>query len=306
MTVEIVLRSPDNVHAAAIATHLPSDGGQPMDAATLQGYSQARRRQDRRRKFIRGTLGIAGLLLLWQAMSRYYQLELILPPPTVVLADVFETLLLIRPEPWLYGPSIYQHLLASFMRAIVGFALAAALAIPMGLLVGRSRTTREFLDPVIRLLYPIPGIAWIPLAILWFGLTDKAVVFVVFIAEFFALFFNTEAGARAINPVLIDAARCYGARGFTLVWRVILPATIPYIITGLRIALGGAWRMIVAAEMLAAKTGVGFVLMQARYQFRAADLMMAMILISLVGYGTERLIVRTLERKTIGKWEVNI
>ena len=164
---------------------------------------------------------------------------------------------------------------------------------------------REYLEPVIRLLYPIPGIAWIPLAILWFGLTDKAVIFVVFIAEFFALFFNTEAGARAINPVLIDAARCYGASGFTLIRRVILPATIPYIITGLRIALGGAWRMIVAAEMLAGKTGVGFVLMQARYQFRAADLMMAMILISVVGYGTEKLIIRTLERKTIGKWEVS-
>ena len=80
----------------------------------------------------------------------------------------------------------------------------AALAIPMGLLVGRHRGVREYLEPVIRLLYPIPGIAWIPLAILWFGLTDKAVVFVVFIAEFFALFFNTEAGARAINPLLID------------------------------------------------------------------------------------------------------
>jgi ABC-type nitrate/sulfonate/bicarbonate transport system permease component len=278
----------------------------PMDAATLAGYTRTRRGQDRRRKITRGAIGIGGLLLLWQAMSSYYQLALILPPPTTVFRDVFDTLLLIRPQPWLYGPSIYQHLLASFLRAIVGFILAAALAIPMGLLVGRHRAVREYLEPVIRLLYPIPGVAWIPLAILWFGLTDKAVVFVVFIAEFFALFFNTEAGARAINPLLIDAARCYGARGFTLAWRVILPATIPYIITGLRIALGGAWRMIVAAEMLAAKTGIGFVLMQARYQFRAADLMMAMILISVVGFGTERLIVRTLERRTIGKWEVNL
>jgi ABC-type nitrate/sulfonate/bicarbonate transport system permease component len=290
--------------SGARVLHLPADDA-TLDAATLEGYSKTRRTQARRRKLIRGTIGIAGLLLLWQAMSWYYNLALILPPPTVVLRDVIETLLLIRPQPWLYGPSIYQQLLASFMRAIAGFVLAAALAIPLGLLVGRNRTVREYLEPVIRLLYPIPGIAWIPLAILWFGLTDKAVIFVVFIAEFFAMFFNTEAGARAINPLLMDAARCYGATGFTLVRRVILPATIPYIITGLRIALGGAWRMIVAAEMLAAKTGVGFVLMQARYQFRAADLMMAMILISVVGYGTEKLIVRTLERKTIGKWEIS-
>jgi NitT/TauT family transport system permease protein len=276
-----------------------------FDPQTLHHYTRTRRNRERRRKIIRGAIGIATLLLLWQAMSAYYRLDLILPPPTVVIRDVIDTLLLMRPGPWLYGPNIYLQLLDSFMRAIVGFALAAALAIPMGLFIGRSETAREFTEPVIRLLYPIPGIAWIPLAILWFGLTYKAVVFVVFIAEFFALFFNTEAGARAINPVLIDAARCYGATGFTLVRRVILPATIPYIITGMRIALGGAWRMIVAAEMLAAKDGVGFVLMQARYQFRAADLMMAMILISIVGFGTERLIVRTLERRTTAKWDVN-
>ncbi len=276
-----------------------------LNAETLAAYTRARQIRERRRKILRAAIGIGGLLALWQAMSVYYDLDLILPPPTTVLADVFDTLLLRRPDPWLYGPNIYLHLLASFLRALTGFVLAAGLAIPTGLLVGRSQAVREFLEPVIRLLYPIPGIAWIPLAILWFGLTDKAVVFVVFIAEFFAMFFNTEAGARAINPVIIDAARCYGARGFTLVWRVILPASIPHIITGMRIALGGAWRMIVAAEMLAAKMGVGFVLMQARYQFRAADLMMAMILISVVGFGTEKLIVRTLERRTIGKWEVN-
>lgn len=276
-----------------------------LNAETLAAYTRARQIRDRRRKILRASIGIGGLLALWQAMSVYYDLDLILPPPTAVLADVFDTLLLRRPDPWLYGPNIYLHLLASFLRALTGFVLAAALAIPTGLLVGRNKAVREYLEPVIRLLYPIPGIAWIPLAILWFGLTDKAVVFVVFIAEFFAMFFNTEAGARAINPVIIDAARCYGARGFTLVWRVILPASIPHIITGMRIALGGAWRMIVAAEMLAAKMGVGFVLMQARYQFRAADLMMAMILISVVGFGTEKLIVRTLERRTIDKWEVN-
>jgi ABC-type nitrate/sulfonate/bicarbonate transport system permease component len=283
----------------------PKTSAVGFDGVALQNYARTRRNKERNQRIIRGAIGIITLLLLWQAMSSYYRLALILPPPTVVIRDVVDTLLLLRPGPWLYGPNIYQHLLDSFMRAIVGFALAAAVAIPMGLFIGRNQTAREFVEPVIRLLYPIPGIAWIPLAILWFGLTYKAVVFVVFIAEFFALFFNTEAGARAINPVIIDAARCYGASGFTLVRRVILPATIPHIITGMRIALGGAWRMIVAAEMLAAKDGVGFVLMQARYQFRAADLMMAMILISIVGFGTERLIVRTLERRTIAKWDVN-
>jgi ABC-type nitrate/sulfonate/bicarbonate transport system permease component len=131
-------------------------------------------------------------------------------------------------------------------------------------------------------------------------------VFVVFIAEFFPLYFNTEAGARNITPVVVDAGRCFGAKRLTLLRRVILPASIPYIITGMRIALGGAWRMIVAGEMLASQSGIGSVLTEARYQFRATDLMMAMVLISIVGYITERLIVGTLEKKTTERWEVKI
>jgi sulfonate transport system permease protein len=272
----------------------------------LNAYALARRRRERRRRIIRGAIGILVLLAVWQAMSVAYNLQLILPPPLTVARTIFNTLTLNYDQRWLYGPNIYEHLAASFVRAMSGFAIASALAIPLGLFVGRFRKVREYVDPVIRSLYPIPGIAWIPLAILWFGLGNTAVVFVVFIAEFFPLYFNTEAGARNINPILVDAARCFGARRLTLLRRVILPASIPYIITGMRIGLGGAWRMIVAGEMLASQSGIGSVLMESRYQFRANDLMMAMILISVVGYVTERLIVGTLENKTTEKWEVKV
>src|SRR5690242_4471933 len=244
--------------------------------AKLNAYGLARRRRERRRRMIRGAIGILVLIAIWQAMSVAYDLQLILPPPLAVARTIVDTLTL-STDRWLYGPNIYQHLAASFVRAISGFAIASAFAIPLGLLVGRFRSLREYVDPVIRSLYPIPGIAWIPLAILWFGLGNTAVIFVVFIAEFFPLYFNTEAGARNINPILIDAARCFGARRLTLVRRVILPASIPYIITGMRIALGGAWRMIVAGEMLASQAGIGSVLMESRYQPRATDRMMAMI-----------------------------
>jgi len=272
----------------------------------LSAYGKARRRRERIRKIVRGAIGIAVVLVLWHVMAVAYDLEQILPPPLSVLRTVINTLTLNYDQRWLYGPNIYEHLLSSFARAITGFALAAALAVPLGLIIGRFRAAREFVDPVIRSLYPIPGIAWIPLAILWFGLGNTAVVFVVFIAEFFPLYFNTEAGARNINPVLVDAARCYGAKRITLLRRVILPASAPYIITGMRIALGGAWRMIVAGEMLASQSGIGSILMESRYQFRATDLMMAMILISIVGYITERLIVGTLEKTTTERWEVKI
>ena len=292
--------------AIAPTTHgTTSSDDTPSVGEKLSAYARARRSRDRRRRIMRGTVGIAAVLLLWQIMAVAYNLQQILPPPLVVARTIFDTLTL-NYEHWLYGPNIYEHLAASLVRAVSGFAIAAALAIPLGLLVGRIRAVREFVDPVIRSLYPIPGIAWIPLAILWFGLGNTAVVFVVVIAEFFPLYFNTEAGARNINPIVVDAARCFGAKRLTLFRRVILPASIPYIITGMRIALGGAWRMIVAAEMLASESGIGSVLMESRFQFRASDLMMAMILISIVGYATERLIIGTLEKKTTEKWEVKI
>ena len=272
----------------------------------LTAYGRARRRRERLRKIFRGAVGVAVVLIAWQVMATAYDLELILPPPLSVARNIFNTLTLNYEQRWLYGPNIYEHLLSSFARAITGFSMAAMIAIPLGLFVGRFRTVREYVDPVIRSLYPIPGIAWIPLAILWFGLGNTAVIFVVFIAEFFPLYFNTEAGARNINPILVDAARCFGAKRLTLLRRVILPASIPYIITGMRIALGGAWRMIVAGEMLASQSGIGSVLMESRFQFRATDLMMAMILISVVGFITERLIVGTLEKKTTEKWEVRV
>ena len=278
----------------------------PGTEEKLTAYGRAKRQRERLRKVIRGAIGVAFVLVVWQVMAVAYNLQQILPPPLSVARNIFNTLTLNYEQRWLYGPNIYEHLLSSFARAITGFSIAAALAIPLGLFVGRFRTVREYVDPVIRSLYPIPGIAWIPLAILWFGLGNIAVIFVVFIAEFFPLYFNTEAGARNINPILVDAARCFGARRLTLLRRVILPASIPYIITGMRIALGGAWRMIVAGEMLASQSGIGSILMESRYQFRATDLMMAMILISIVGYITERLIVGTLEKKTTERWEVKV
>jgi ABC-type nitrate/sulfonate/bicarbonate transport system permease component len=104
--------------------------------------------------------------------------------------------------------------------------------------------------------------------------------------------------------VIIDAARCFGARGVSLFFRIVLPATVPFIITGLRIGLGGAWRMIVAGEMLASQDGIGYLLMESRFQFKAVDLMTAMILVAIVGYATEAIIVDTIEKRTLEKWEV--
>jgi taurine transport system permease protein len=289
--------------APVAASGIAPGAAAPAADPGFADYARAKRRRVRRRRIFRGAVGIAVVLLLWEWMSRAFDLELILPRPLAVIRNVFTTLMVAN-DPWLYGPNIYVHLEHSFVRAMIGFGLAALIAIPMGLVLGRLATLREFTLPIIKALYPVPGIAWIPIAILWFGLSDQAVVFVVFTTSFFPLFFNTEAGARQISPTILYAGRCFGAKGLTLFFRVILPATVPYITTGLRISLGTAWRMIVAGEMLASQDGIGFMLMESRFQFRAVDLMTAMILISVVGYLTEKLIVDTIEKRTTEKWEV--
>lgn len=271
--------------------------------AEFADYDRAKRRRANIRRVRRGATSVVMLLALWHFMAVAYNLQLILPTPISVVERIYGMLTL-DSHRWLYGPNVYVHLMESLRRLLMGFGLAAVVAIPVGLLVGRSVTLREYVEPIVKSLYPIPGIAWIPLAILWFGLGDTAVVFVVFMTAFFPMFFNAEAGARQINPLLVDAGRCFGAKGLSLFYRVILPATVPYITSGLRISLGGAWKMIVAGEMLASAEGIGFMLMEARFQFRAVDLMAAMILISIIGYLTEYLIVRLVEKKTTEKWEV--
>lgn len=270
---------------------------------SFEDYARKKKRRLRARRFVRGGTSIIILLVLWEVMSKAYDLELLLPRPLTVLDNLLTTILLGH-ERWLYGPNIYVHLQNSFFRAMTGFLLAAAVGIPLGLIIGRVTVIREFVLPIIKGVYPVPGIAWIPLAILWFGLSDTAVVFVVFMTAVFMVFFNTEAGARSISPVVLDAGRCFGARGPVMFFRVILPATFPYIITGLRVGLGTSWRMIVAGEMLASQEGIGFILMESRFLFRAVDLMTAMILISIIGYVTEKIIVGTIEKRTTEKWEV--
>ena len=138
--------------------------------AKLNAYGRAKRKRERIRKIFRGAVGIAAVLLIWQVMAVAYNLQQILPPPLAVARTIFNTLTLNYEQRWLYGPNIYEHLLSSFTRAITGFSIAAAARDSPRADRRAFRNVREYVDPVIRSLYPIPGIAWIPLAILWFGL----------------------------------------------------------------------------------------------------------------------------------------
>lgn len=262
---------------------------------------RAEQRRSRARKVMRAALGVAVTLLAWQGLAKAYNLEVILPPPLTVVKNTYNVLTL--HGPWQYGANMYAQVGMSLVRAMTGFALGIAAAMPLGILIGRVRWAREVIGPVFKIFYPIPSIAWVPLTILWFGLGAKAIIAMVALGVFFPVLYNVEAGARAVQPILIDAARCYGAKGFGLFRKVILPSSVPFLASGLRIGIGDAWRLVVAGEIVVGQSGVGYILNQSRFLFRTEDLITGMIAVAIIGYATERLVVGTLEKRTLEIWQ---
>ena len=197
---------------------------------------------------------------------------------------------------------IWKHSVASLYRVTWGFVLAAALAIPLGLWVGWSTAGFEALNPVVQGLRPISPIAWIPFSILWFGIGDGAGIFLIFYASFFPICVGTMAAVRNISRVHRRSAQNFGLHGVELFRRVVLPGALPQIITSLRIALGVAWLVIVAAEMVGMDSGLGYLINDARNMGKRYDLVAAtMILIGLIGIVLDHL-VRRLENFDEVRW----
>ena len=190
----------------------------------------------------------------------------------------------------------------SSMRVSQGFALAALIGVPMGLLIGWSRLFSQLVDPMVQSLRPIPITAWLPFSIALFGIRDIGSVFLIFLGGFYAIVVNTTQGARDVDKNLMRAARMMGASSWTLLLRVVLPAALPNIFTGIRIGMGIAWTAVVAAEMVAVKSGLGYVLWDAYYVGRMDIVLADMASIGMMGYLSDRLIVIT-ERRVL-RWRL--
>ena len=191
---------------------------------------------------------------------------------------------------------------ASVGRQIVGVVLAAIVGIPLGVALGSSRNARAALLPLCRLMYPIPGIAWIPLAILWFGIGFKSTVFVIFFSGIWPILFNTMTGVATLDGQYTDVARVYLAPRLFYVRRILIPGSLPYIITGIRLTYGVGWRVIVGAEMISSITGLGFMIDDARWQLRPDIMVAGMITIALIGWVMENWAFDWLERVTLERW----
>lgn len=197
---------------------------------------------------------------------------------------------------------LVQHVFSSLYRVAVGYLTAAALAIPLGICMGWFTAVFLALNPALQILRPISPIAWIPLAIIWFGIGDMAPIFLIFLASFFPIAINATAGVHTIDPQYIRAARNFGVSRLKLFRSVIIPAALPHIIVGMRVSLGVAWLVVVAAEMIALNTGLGYLIMDSRNAGNRYDLVVAgMVLIGVTGLLLD-LGMRRLERLKEVRW----
>jgi NitT/TauT family transport system permease protein len=190
-----------------------------------------------------------------------------------------------------FSSTILIHIWMSVTRVYGGFFLAALVGIPLGLMIGRMKILRQLLDPTINVLRPIPVTAWLPLSMIFFGLGPNAAIFLVFLGAFYPILLNTIFGVRSVDARLFEAASMLGCSGSAMFRQVVLPASLPAIFNGLRIAHGFAWILIVVGEMTGVPTGLGSVIMDGRTLSRTDLVITGMIVIGAMGFITDRIIV---------------
>lgn len=235
---------------------------------------------------------IAALLAIWQVAAGWQSVH-ILPGPLEVLdgiADLARHGLLLK------------YIVASLFRVTWGFVSAAVLAIPLGLAIGWRRRAELAFNPLVQIIRPISPLAWIPLAILWFGVGDLSAMFLIFVGSFFPLLLTAIGAVQSTPDVYVEAARNFGLSPTAFVFRVLYPAVIPKLLVGLRITMGIAWLVVVAAEMIAVNSGLGFLIVDARNAGNRYDLVVAgMVIIGIIGLLLD-LGMRSLERVKSFRW----
>ncbi len=195
---------------------------------------------------------------------------------------------------------LVDHIKVSLGRVAEGFAWGAGIAIAIGLAVGLSPLIDALLSPTIQAIRAIPSLAWVPLLILWLGIGDQPKITLVAIGVFFPVFTALVAGIKHIDRKLVEVGRAYGLRGPSLAWNIMLPAAAPSLLTGLRIGLAQGWLFLVAAELIGASTGLGFLLIDGQNTGRADIIVLSIVLLALLGKGTDMLLV-LLERRVL-RW----
>ena len=236
------------------------------------------------------------VLVIWYlASTRGWVDPRFVPSPITVVRALQE---------WMFGPvganpysgTWFAHAGNSTYRVLVGFLIAAATGVTIGSLIGWFRLVSDLVDPVIQILRPVPITAWVPFAVIFFGIRDGSAFFLIALGAFFPIVVNTAAGVAGTPKLLVRAARMLGIRPYMLLPRVILPAAMPYIFTGLRLGIGLAWVLVIVAEMMAVKSGLGFAMWDAYYFLRLDIIIAAMLSVGALGFLSD-LIIRLIGRR---------
>ncbi|RKQ35914.1 ABC transporter permease [Oceanobacillus halophilus] len=197
---------------------------------------------------------------------------LFLPAPSQVVVRGYQMLI---------DGELIGHIFSSSRRVIVGFLISALAAVPFGILLGSSKTLKAIFDPIISIIRPLPSMAWIPLSLLWLGIGEEQKYAIVFMGSFAPALLYTIDATRSVNPILIKAARNFGASNLTVMREVILPGSMPSIFAGLKVVLGLAWTTVISAELVAANEGLGFLIMNGKEYFMTDVIILGMAMISL-------------------------
>ena len=254
-------------------------------------------------KGLRSGLPIVILIGAWQILS---ELSILpgqkIPSPWEVVLGLRELATVGLPR----GYDLLHHTWMSLYRVILGFTLAAILGVSFGIAMGWSGIFYRAVNPILNLIRPIPPLAWIPIAILWFGIGIKSAVFLIFLGAFFPILLDTISGVKSVPPIYIEATRTLGARRADLLLKVIVPGAMPSIMTGMRVGLGIGWMTLVAAEFTGVKSGLGlgYMIMTARDIQRVDELVAGMVVIGLVGVGMDK-ILRMVEARLL-RWRETV
>ncbi|HEX5391680.1 MAG TPA: ABC transporter permease [Rhodocyclaceae bacterium] len=244
------------------------------------------------KSFLTGIIVPVIVVALWELCARAGLFSaVVMPAPSAVAIKWWQYLAPAVPyDPaqqswlaWLFSGEMIDDAIGSLYRVVVGFIVGAVLALPLGLLMGASNRIYALCNPLVQVLRPIPPIAYIPLAILWFGLGNPPSVFLIAIGAFFPILMNTIAGVRHVDGIYIRAARNLGVNQWTLFTRVMLPASTPYILSGVRIGIGTAFIVVIVSEMIAVNNGLGFRILEAREFMWSDKIIAGMFTIGLLG-----------------------
>ena len=273
-----------------------SDVRQPLTTQQRIALVQKKRKQEKRMYALLSIVGVAIFLLLWELASdtgivnsRY------IAPPSKIVKLFFTKLTDPNPD----GAVLGVNILSSLQVSLTGFALAVLIGVPLGLLMGWYRGFDSFVRPIFEIVRPIPPVSWIPLTIVWMGIGLQAKAFIVFFSAFVPCVINSYTGIRQTNPVLINFAKTCGASNFTIFLKIGIPSSLTMVFAGVRVALGNAWATLVAAEMLAASSGLGYMILMGR-QFARPDLiLLGIVVIGIIGIVLTTLL-NKIEDKVLG------